>query len=173
MIRFISTHYSDEFSTDSFTSGKPALDRWLIDHAKNAQSKRTAQVFIWHEQDERDHRAVLAYFTLSAHEIIADDLPRRLQRGMPDKLPAILLGKFALDASLHGQRLGGELLYDVYQRVLAATDSVGARYLVVDAIDEEAAQFYEHFGFTRMEGAHLMRLVRKISDIEADVDKWA
>ena len=102
MIRFISTHYADDYSTDSFTSGKPALDRWLIDHAKNAQAKRTAQVFIWHAHEDG---VVLAYFTLSAHEIVADDLPKRLKRGMPDKLPAVLLGKLALHTSLHGQGL--------------------------------------------------------------------
>ena len=170
MIEFISTHFSDEFSTDAFTSGKTALDRWLFEHAKTAQAKRIAQVFVWHSHGDT---AVRAYFTLSAHEIVADDLPRRLHRGMPDKIPAILLGKLALDQSLHGHGLGGQLLYDVYQRVLTVSRDLGARYLVVDALDDEAATFYEHYGFTRMIGEHSLRLVRKVSDLEADVDVWS
>lgn len=169
MIEFISTHYSDEFSTDAFASGKPALDRWLVEHAKTAQAKRIAQVFVWHEHGDS---AVRAYFTLSAHEIVAEDLPRRLQRGMPDKLPAILLGKLALDTPLHGRGLGGQLLYDVYQRVLSVSRELGARYLVVDALDDQAAAYYEHYGFRRMSGEHSMRLVRKIGDLEADIDVW-
>ncbi|GAB7006143.1 GNAT family N-acetyltransferase [Nocardioides sp. AN3] len=170
MIEFISTQFSDEFSTDAFTSGKPSLDRWLIEHAKTAQAKRIAQVFVWHNNGDA---AVCAYFTLSAHEIVAEDLPRRLHRGMPDKIPSILLGKLALDRSLHGRGLGGQLLYDVFQRVLSVSRDLGARYLVVDALDDEAATFYEYYGFTRMIGDHSLRLVRKFGDLEADVDAWS
>jgi GNAT superfamily N-acetyltransferase len=113
---------------------------------------------------------VLAYFTLSAHEIVAADLPRRLARGMPERLPAVLLGKLALDRRLHGRGLGGQLLLDAYQRVLAATHTVAALYLVVDAIDDDAARFYEHYGFLRSPAEPSLRMVRKISDIHTDVD---
>jgi GNAT superfamily N-acetyltransferase len=124
-------------------------------------------VFVWTDEGET---AVLAYFTLSAHEIVAVDLPRRLARGMPERIPAVLLGKLALDSSLHGRGLGGQLLFDVYRRVLSATQTVAARYLVVDAIDDAAVAFYQHYGFTRSPAEPSMRLVRRIKDIRADVD---
>jgi GNAT superfamily N-acetyltransferase len=124
-------------------------------------------VFVWTDEGET---AVLAYFTLSAHEIVAVDLPRRLARGMPERIPAVLLGKLALDSSLHGRGLGGQLLFDVYWRVLSATQTVAARYLVVDAIDDAAVAFYQHYGFTRAPAEPSMRLVRRIKDIRADVD---
>ena len=73
-------------------------------------------MFVWTEEGDT---AVLAYFTLSVHEVVAADLPRRLARGMPERIPAVLLGKPALDRRLHGQGLGGQLLFDAYQRVLA------------------------------------------------------
>ncbi|MEZ0364308.1 GNAT family N-acetyltransferase [Mycobacterium sp. pUA109] len=113
---------------------------------------------------------MLGYFTLSAHEIVATDLLRRLSRGMPERMPAVLLGKLALDRRLHGQGLGGQLLFDAYLRVLAATRIVAARYLVVDAIDDAAVGFYEHYGFSRVPAQASMRMVRKISDLEADVE---
>jgi GNAT superfamily N-acetyltransferase len=81
-----------------------------------------------------------------------------------------LLGKLALDRRLHGQGLGGQLLFDACQRTLAATRIVAARYLVVDAIDDEAARFYEHYGFIRSPAEPSTRMVRKISDIQADVE---
>jgi GNAT superfamily N-acetyltransferase len=143
------------------------LTAWLTRYAATAQAKRTAQVFVWTEEGHFD---VLAYFTLSAHEIVAADLPRRLARGMPERLPAVLLGKLALDRRLHGRGLGGQLLLDAYQRVLAATHTVAARYLVVDAIDADAARFYEHYGFLRSPAEPSLRMVRKISDIHTDVD---
>ena len=99
------------------TAGRPDLNEWLTRHARTAQAKRTAQVFVWTEEGDT---AVLAYFTLSAHEVVAADLPRRLARGMPERIPAVLLGKPALDRCLRGQGLGGQLLFDAYQRVLAA-----------------------------------------------------
>jgi GNAT superfamily N-acetyltransferase len=89
---------------------------------------------------------VLAYFAVSAHEIVAADLPRRLARGMPERIPALLLGKLVLARRLHDRGLGGRLLFDAYQRVLADTRAV-ALYLVVEAIDDEPVRFYEHYGF--------------------------
>jgi hypothetical protein len=41
------------------------------------------------------------------------------------------------------------------------------RYVVLDAIDDNACQFYEHYGFTATPRPD--RLVRKVSDIEADI----
>jgi GNAT superfamily N-acetyltransferase len=164
---FVCSTYDERFTVEAFDCGQPTLTAWLTRHASIAQAKRTARVFVWTEEGDT---AVLAYFTLSAHEIVAADLPRRLARGMPERIPAVLLGKLALDRRLHGQGLGGHLLFDAYQRVLAATRTVAARYLVVDAVDDEAARFYEHYGFIRSPAKPSMRMVRKISDIQADVE---
>lgn len=164
---FVCSTYDERYTGEAFDCGQPTLNDWLTRHATTAQAKRTAQVFVW--ADEGD-TAVLAYFTLSAHQVVAADLPRRLARGVPERIPAVLLGRLALHGRLHGRGLGGQLLFDAYQRVLAATRIVAARYLVVDVIDDAAAGFYEHYGFTRSPGETSMRLVRRISDIQADVD---
>jgi GNAT superfamily N-acetyltransferase len=92
-----------------------------------------------------------------------------LGRGDPDRVPALLLARLALDRTLHGQGLGTELLLDALTRALAASNRVGGRYLVVDAIDDRAVAFYEHHGFLRVPGSALRRLVRKVSDIEASL----
>jgi GNAT superfamily N-acetyltransferase len=164
---FVCSTYDERFTVEAFDCGHPTLNAWLARHAGIAQSKRTAQVFVWTEEGDS---AVLAYFALSAHEIVAADLPRRLARGMPERIPAVLLGKLALHRRLHGQGLGGQLLFDTYQRVLAATRIVAARYLVVDTIDDEATRFYKHYGFICSPAEPSMRMVRKISDIQADVE---
>lgn len=130
---FVCATYGERHSVGVFDCGQSTLNEWLTRHAKTAQAKRTAQVFVWTQEGDV---AVLAYFTLSAHEIVAADLPRRLARGMPERIPAVLLGKLALDRTLHGRGLGGQLLFDVYQRVLSATQTVAARCLVVDAADD-------------------------------------
>lgn len=75
----------------------------------------------------------------------------------------MVLARLALDRSLHGQGLGGVLLWEALIRVVAATEIVAARLVVVDALHEHAAQFYEHHGFRRI--PNTLRHVQKISDI--------
>jgi ribosomal protein L14E/L6E/L27E len=50
---------------------------------------------------------------------------------------------------------------------VAASQQAGGRYVVVDAIDDNASRFYEHYGFTTTPRSD--RLARKVSDIEADI----
>jgi GNAT superfamily N-acetyltransferase len=54
-----------------------------------------------------------------------------------------------VDQSVSGQGLGGRLLRDCFVRCLQLADQIGIHAVTVDAIDEQAAKFYEHFGFTR------------------------
>ncbi len=123
---------------------------------------RTAQTFLWHAGDG----VAVAYFSLAAHLIVRGDLPTRIGRGAPDVIPAILLARLALDRSLHGQGLGGELLWDALSRASSAADIAAARVVLVDALDERAAAFYGHHGFVVTPG-NPNRLVQKISDIAA------
>jgi len=97
--------------------------------------------------------------------IVREELPRSLGRGNPAQIPLVLLARLALGKSLHGQGLGGALLADSLQRVVAATQTVAARFVVVDAIDNAAQSFYAHYGFREIPSS--LRLVQKISDIAA------
>jgi len=76
-----------------------------------------------------------------------------------------LLARLALDQSLQGQGLGGVLLADALERIVVATQTVAARIVVVDALHERAATFYENYGFKRIPGT--LRLVQKVSDVAA------
>jgi GNAT superfamily N-acetyltransferase len=78
----------------------------------------------------------------------------------------VLLARLALDRSLQGQGLGGELLLDALSRAVQASEIAAARLMVVDAIDDSAAAFYEHHGFVLVPG-NRQRLVQKMSDIAA------
>lgn len=127
--------------------------------------RRTARTFVWHRGDRR----VLAYYSLTAHLLQREELPGSLGRGGPRQIPAVLLARLALDQSLQGQGLGGALLAEALHRVVAATETVAARFVVVDAIDERAASFYEHHGFRRI--PQTLRLVQKVADSAAAVER--
>jgi len=133
------------------------LDEWLHEHALGVQASRTGRTFVWH-----DDGRVVAYYTLAAHRVARDLLPARLGRGSPDQIPAILLARLALDVSLHGRRLGAALLSEACYRAAITSLTVGARMIVVDALDEVAAKFYECHGFSRLPDG--LRLGRRMSD---------
>ncbi|MGH9293037.1 MAG: histone acetyltransferase [Acidimicrobiales bacterium] len=83
---------------------------------------------------------------------------------MPDPVPVVLLGRLALDRSEQGRHLGGHVLVDALGRSVRGGRESGARAVVVDAIDEGAANFYRHFDFHDL-SEH--RLWRRLSDIAA------
>lgn len=147
----------------SFSCGHLDLDIWICEKALSLGSKRVSRAFVWCDSDRR----VVAYYALNAESVYRDALPRSFGRGDPDKIPAILLGRLALDKSLQGQGMGLRLLADSYRRVLRASEHVAARYLVVDAIDDSATGFYRYAGFKPTPVPN--RLIRKISDIARDM----
>jgi predicted N-acetyltransferase YhbS len=58
-----------------------------------------------------------------------------------------VLGRLAVDRRHQGQGLGRALVADALRRSLAARRLIGARALLVHAIDEQAAAFYRSLGF--------------------------
>ena len=161
-MKLISEQLTNEHAVDSFDSGVDVLDQWLRRHAQHAQAMRTARTFVWHAGD----RLVLAYFSLAAHLLVRADLPKRMGRGSPTFIPAILLARLALARSLHGRGLGGELLWDALSRAVQASNIAAARLVVVDAMDAAAVRFYRHHGFEPLP-ANESRLVQRVSDIAA------
>jgi GNAT superfamily N-acetyltransferase len=145
----------DHHRLDWFDCGKAELNDWLMSSAQHCSRNNTARTFVWTESDQPN---VMAYYSLCGHIVEKGVLPLKLGRGSPEQSPAVLLARLALDKKLHGQGLGG---------VLLAVQQVAARFVLVDAIDEGAAQFYECFGFRRIPGDS--RLYRKVSDILGDL----
>src|SRR6185437_16890199 len=92
-----------------------------------------------------------------------DGAPARLRRGMADPVPVVLLARLALDRAERGAGLGGDLCIDALRRCVRGAREFGARAVVVDAIDQNAAAFYRHFGVLELEG---LRLWRRTSDVE-------
>ena len=160
---YVAERLADHHQLDRFDSGQPGLDDWRRRHARTADAKRIGRTYVWHRGDD----IVLAYFTLCPHVLVRAELPTKLGRGDPMRIPAILLARLVLNRTLHGQRLGAQLLLDALCRAVAASNDVGGRYVVVEVIDEPAARFYEHHNFHRCPGTSPIRLIRRVTDIAA------
>lgn len=151
----------ERHDVSDFTCGEPSLDNWLRDQAVAANARRTARTWVW----VAPTGAVVGYYALAAHKVSRQQVPSRIGRGAPVEIPAVLLARLALSTSLRGQGLGAVLVADALARVVEATQTVAARLVVVDALHERVASFYESLGFRRLPNSLI--LVQQVSDIEA------
>ena len=83
-------------------------------------------------------------------QILAQDTPGSMRRNMPTHIPAVTLGRLAIDRAWQGRGLGRALLADVARRALRVSSEVSARLIVVHAISQSAEAFYLRHGFTRL-----------------------
>jgi GNAT superfamily N-acetyltransferase len=134
----------------AFSCGEEELDRYIHEQAGQDVRRNVASCFVLVRQS--DNR-VVGYFTLSATAVGAAQLPESLVRRLPryPSLPAILLGRLAVDTSFHGQGFGRRVLISALRKARDAVSQVGGVVVVVDALHENAARFYEAFGFARFE----------------------
>jgi len=151
----------DRHDVSDFTCGESSLDTWLREQAGPANVRNTARTWVWVDS----LGTVVGYYALAAHKVARSAVPSRIGRGGPVEIPAVLLARLALSTSLQGQGLGEVLVADALARIVEATQTVAARLVVVDALHERVARFYESLGFRRIPGSLL--LVQKIADVEA------
>lgn len=125
-----------------FHSGVDTLDAWLKQRALKNQVSGASRTFV-----ACDGSRVIAYYALAASAVELADAPGRFRRNMPSPIPAVVLGRLAVDESLQGCGVGRALVQDAGRRVLFAADAIGVRGLLVRALSVEAKAFYEHIGF--------------------------
>lgn len=147
--------------TSAFVSGVAALDSWLCEHAANEDRRGHCRTWVWVDTDG----TIVGYYTLSAHKVAREQVPSKMGRGGPREIPATLIGKLALRLELRRSGLGALLLADALDRLVDASQIVGARLVVVDALTERVALWYESLGFRRVPESLL--LVQKVADIAA------
>jgi predicted GNAT family N-acyltransferase len=129
----------------AFSCGKQSLDQYLKDQAGQAVGKNLAAVFIL----TADGKKIAGYYTLSSYAVKLDEIPEEIARKltrMPE-IPATLLGRLARSIEFRGQGMGGILLVDALKKALENSAHVASWAVVVDAIDEEAEEYYRRYGF--------------------------
>lgn len=135
-------------SVADFDSGRSALDRWLREHAGQGQRRDTSRTFVVARADG----AVLGYYTLVAGQVEHEHVTSAVRAGTSAHypIPICLIARLAVDREAQGKGLGAGLLLDALERCVSAAELVGIRAVVVHALDDEAASFYEHFGFAAL-----------------------
>lgn len=127
----------------SFDCGVPELNSWLHNSALKNQRDNTSRTFVLLEGTK-----VIAFYCLATASTERESLPNSKQRNSPRDVPLISLGRLAVAIEFKGLGLGAHLLRDAIARSLAATEHVAAKFMRVDAKDDDVAKFYQRFGFT-------------------------
>lgn len=130
-----------------FDSGEPALDDWLRRRAWDNLQAAASRTYVVCPVGTL---TIVGYAALSMGQILAQEATGAMRRNMPRAIPAVMVGRLAIDRAWQGKGLGRAMLADVIARAVRASSEVSARLVIVHAISPAAEAFYLHHGFTRL-----------------------
>jgi GNAT superfamily N-acetyltransferase len=131
----------------SFHCGIEPLDYYFRTQAAQDMAKRAAVCYVLEDDDSPG--SVCGFYTLSNLSVGLSEIPPDQRKTFPKypQVPAVLLGRLAVDKHFQGAGIGEHLLIDALQRALASSKVTGAAVIVVDAKDKAGSDFYLHYGF--------------------------
>jgi len=130
-----------------FDCGTAVLDEWLVARALHNEKNGDSRTYV---SIDEDSGAVVGYYSLAAWNIAHQEIGGGwLRRNAPDPVSVILLGRLAVSIDAQGLGLGCDLLSDALRIARTASQMLGARALVAEALDDDAARFYAHQGLWR------------------------
>ena len=153
---------------DAFRCGVESLDNYLKTQASQDMRRKANAVFVL--VAERAPEKIAGYFTLCACGLAAGTIPEEATKHLPryPQVSATLLGRLAVSSELQGRGLGSVLLAEALRRAYENAAVVGSSMVVVDAIDERAAEFYRVHDFIRLpESMRLVLPMRTIAGLVA------
>lgn len=148
----------------SFSCGEPSLDRWLATQARQSMESRDAVTYLLLDDDEGDR--IAGYYCLSAGSVRREQAPASVARRAPEPVPVVRMGRFAIAADYQGHGWGAELLREALLSAVSGADLIGARALLVDAIDDDARAFSRRFGFVESP-INPLQLFKSLDEIRA------
>jgi GNAT superfamily N-acetyltransferase len=144
-----------------FICGKEALDRYFQQQVTQDARRHLTTPFVMMMPEG----AIGGFYTLSSTALRLGDLPGNIARRLPryPLVPATLIGRLAIDRRYHGQGWGSFLFLDALYR--CSRSEVASFAVLVDALDDEARNFYVHHSFLPLSDSPY-RLFRRMTDIE-------
>jgi GNAT superfamily N-acetyltransferase len=129
----------------SFDCGDDDLNGYLKRYARQNHESGGAKTFV--AISAEDGASVLGYYSLSPASIEYARASELIQRGIGRYgVPAFRLGRLAVDQSMQGMGLGGQLLLAAGRRCLRVSAEVGGVALLIDAKNERVARWYASYG---------------------------
>ncbi len=131
-----------EHDRNSFDCGEPSLNEYLQRFARQNAELFLGRTYVLVAPDQAQ---IKGYYTLSSGSVARPDLPEKRLPRYP--VPVVLIGRLAVNRNSQRQRLGEFLLLDALRRSAQLAQHLGIFAVVVDALNEQAYNFYRKYGF--------------------------
>jgi len=128
---------------DQFDSGERVLDEWLRRYAGQNRRRDTAATWVIADADN----VVVAYASVAMTAIDRSAAPEVLAKGTPDPVPALLLGRLAVDQRYSGLGIGTILATHVLATAVELNEKAACRAVTVTALTERTRTWWERLGF--------------------------
>jgi GNAT superfamily N-acetyltransferase len=134
----------------SFTSGDSRVDDWLVRRALPAMRKNTSTTRVLAQGDG----TIAAYYTLANTALDVSLVPADLFDGERPRYPppTLTLAWLGVDRRFSGRRIGTSLFARALADAVQAFETVRFVAVIVDALTDANATFYEAQGFSRVPG---------------------
>jgi predicted GNAT family N-acyltransferase len=133
-----------------FNCGDDSLDDYIKTRASQELKKRISTPFVLTDSPDRQ---VLGYYCISSYSIAMVEIEASIAKKLPryPLLPAILIGRLAVDSGQQGKLYGKRLLLNALKRSFDSSKQVATIAVVVDAKGDDAVSFYHRYGFTKFQ----------------------
>jgi GNAT superfamily N-acetyltransferase len=128
---------------ERFDSGEHVLDEWLRRYAGQNRRRDTAATWVIADTNH----VVVAYASVAMTGIDRSAAPGALGKGAPDPVPALLLGRLAVDHRYTSQGIGTALAAHVLATAVELNAKAACRAVVVAALTDRARAWWERLGF--------------------------
>ena len=132
-----------------FDCGSEPLNAYLKQYAGQHERKGMGRTYV--AVDEGEER-ILGYYTISSGAVAFDTVPEKLPH---HPTPVALIGRLAVDNDASGRGVGETLLIHALRSAQQASEIVGLYAVVVDALNQQAKNFYIKYGFNELSDDHL------------------
>ncbi|PLR28122.1 hypothetical protein SGCZBJ_03700 [Caulobacter zeae] len=153
------------------------IQNFLRGNICRAQRRNALRAFVACEEGSR---TVVGYYYLTATSVEHEDvgLEAAVDFNQFNKIPAVYLGMIGVHTTYCRQGLGTELMFDIFRQAEEVANRVGIWALTLDAVDEEAAAYYERFDFQRFKPGSLemylpIDTIRAVNETRREADEEA
>ena len=130
-----------------FDCGKASLNEYLRRYAIRNSELGLSRTWVLPEQSQLPKAPVAAYFTLAASTVMRADLPSTGTSLPAYPVPVVILARLGVSLTQQKQQLGAKTLVQALRTARELSErGLPAFGVILDVLDDDALQFYQHMG---------------------------
>jgi len=152
----------------AFSCGVAQVDTYLRNLAAGFQDVDATRLWV---ACLDDGPGVSGFYAMNAHALDLTTLPEPIRKKLPryPTVPAIYLSVMGVDQSLQGHGIGKFLLADAMRRAAAIAEQIGAAFMVIDPLNDDAARLYASLKFVELPDQPSRRMLLSMKQVRAAV----